>query len=83
MSIWAKCDYVLGIAGLNLEPKGAGGETLAENSKAQIRGTRDWAEYSITCDVPEDTQDFQTGLYLWGPGKLWLDMDSFKCETVN
>jgi hypothetical protein len=86
MSIWAKSDYILGNAGLNLEPKGVRGQTLAKHSafgKTQIRDTSDWAEHSITCVVPEDTEDFQTGFFIFGPGKLWLDMDSFKCEIVK
>ena len=87
MSIWAKSDYILGNSGLNLEPKGVGGQTLAKqhsaSGKTQIRGTSDWAEHSITCAVPEDTEDFQTGFFIFGPGKLWLDMDSFKCEIVK
>ena len=86
MSIWAKSENILGNSGLNLEPKGAGGQTLAKHSasgKTQIRGTGDWAEHSITCVVPEDTQDFQTGFFIFGSGKLWLDMDSFKCEIVK
>jgi RNA polymerase sigma factor (sigma-70 family) len=86
MSIWAKSDYILGNSGLNLEPKGVGGQTLAKHSafgKTQIRNTSDWAEHSITCVVPKDTEDFQTGFFIFGPGKLWLDMDSFKCEIVK
>ena len=86
MSIWAKSDSILGNSGLNLEPKGAGGLRLAKHSafgKTQIRGTSDWAEYSVTCFVPEATEDFQTGFFIFGPGKLWLDMDSFKCEIVK
>ena len=86
MSIWAKSDYILGNSGLNLEPKGVGGRTLAKHSafgKTQIRDTSDWAEHSITCVIPKDTEDFQTGFFIFGPGKLWLDMDSFKCEIVK
>jgi hypothetical protein len=86
MSIRAKSDYILGNSGLNLEPKGVRGQTLAKHSafgKAQIRDTSDWAEHSITCVVPEATEDFQTGFFIFGPGKLWLDMDSFKCEIVK
>jgi RNA polymerase sigma factor (sigma-70 family) len=86
MSIWAKSDYILGNSGLNLEPKGAGGQTLAKHSafgKTQISGTGDWAEHSITCVVPEDTEDFQTGFFIFGPGKLWLDMDSLKFEIIK
>jgi RNA polymerase sigma factor (sigma-70 family) len=86
MSIWAKSDYILGNSGLNLEPKGAAGKTLAQHSafgKGQIMGTTDWAQHSITCVIPEDTEDFQTGFFIFGPGKLWLDMDSFKCEIIK
>ena len=86
MSIWAKSENFPGNSGLNLKPKGAGGQPLAKHSafgKMQISGTSDWAEHSITCVVPEDTEDFQTGFFIFGHGKLWLVMNSFKCEIVK
>ncbi len=87
MSVWARTENVAINCGLNLEPKGAGGKRLADHSarklKRQISGTTDWAEYSVTCWVPEETQDFQTGFFMFGGGTLWLDMDTFKCEIVE
>jgi RNA polymerase sigma factor (sigma-70 family) len=86
MTIWAKSENIPGNAGLNFEPKGAGGQTLAKHSafgRTQIRGTTDWAQHSVTCVIPEDTQDFQTAFFIFGGGKLWIDMDSFKCEIVK
>jgi len=87
MSVWAKSENVSINCGLNFEPKGANGKRLADHSarklKHQIRGTTDWAEHSVTCWVPKETQDFQTGFYLFGGGTLWLDMDTFKCEIAE
>jgi RNA polymerase sigma factor (sigma-70 family) len=86
MTVWAKSENIPGNAGLNFEPKGAGGQTLAQHSafgRAQIRGTTDWAQHSVTCVIPEDTQDFQTAFFIFGSGKLWIDMGSLKFEIVK
>jgi len=86
MSVWARSENVTINCGLNLEPKGPMGKRLADHNarnKRQIRGTTDWAEHSVTCWIPEETQDFQTGFFLFGGGTLWLDMDTFKCEIVE
>jgi RNA polymerase sigma factor (sigma-70 family) len=84
MSIWAKCENISPRASLDFEPKGAYGRELAKQSAwSQFIGTADWQQYSVTCFVPEDTEDFQTGFNIHGSGKLWLDMDSFKCEVVK
>ena len=86
MTIWAKSENIPGNAGLNFEPKGAGGQTLAKHSafgRTQIRDTTDWAQHSVTCVIPEDTQDFQTAFFIFGSGKLWIDMDSLKFEIVK
>jgi len=87
MSVWAKTENVSINCGLNFEPKGPNGKRLADHSarklKPQIGGTTDWAEHSVTCWVPKETQDFQTGFFLFGGGTLWLDLDTFKCEIVE
>jgi hypothetical protein len=86
MSVWAKAENVSNNCGLNFEPKGPLGKRLADHSargKRQIRGTTDWAEHSVTCWIPEETQDFQTGFFMFGGGTLWLDMATFKCEIVE
>jgi Sigma-70, region 4 len=86
MSVWAKSENLSVNAGLNFEPKDGNGQRLAKHSAFggyQIKGTTDWAEHSITCDIPKDTQDFQTAFFIFGSGKLWIDMDSVKFEIVE
>jgi RNA polymerase sigma factor (sigma-70 family) len=86
MSVWARTENVSLNCGLNLEPKGPNGKRLADHSargKRQIRGTTDWAEHSVTCWIPKETQDFQTGFFMFRDGTLWLDMATFKCEIVD
>jgi hypothetical protein len=86
MSVWARTENVSLNCGLNLEPKGADGKRLADHSargKRQIRGTTDWAEHSVTCWIPKETQDFQTGFFMFRDGTLWLDMATFKCEVIE
>jgi RNA polymerase sigma factor (sigma-70 family) len=84
MSVWAKCEDIYPRASLDLEPKGPSGRELTKQSAwSQFKGTADWRQYSVTCFVPEETEDFQTGFNIHGSGKLWIDMDSFKCEIVE
>jgi hypothetical protein len=84
MSVWARCENISPRASLDIEPKGAGGRELTKQSAwSQFKGTADWRQYSVTCFVPEETEDFQTGFNIHGSGKLWIDMDSFKCEIAD
>jgi len=84
MSVWAKSEDVLPRAGLNFEPKDLNGKRLAKiRSTDRILGTTDWREYSVVCDIPEETRDFQTAVFMYGNGKLWVDTNSFKWEIVG
>ena len=84
MSVWARFENISPRASLDLEPKGANGQELAkQNAWNQFRGTADWRQYSVTCFIPEETEDFQTGFNIHGSGKLWIDMASIKCEIVK
>jgi RNA polymerase sigma factor (sigma-70 family) len=84
MSVWARCENISPRASLDLEPKGANGQELTkQDAWSQFRGTADWRQYSVTCFIPEETQDFQTGFNIHGSGKLWIDMGTFKCEIVK
>ena len=38
-----------------------------------ITGTRDWQEYSVTVDLPENAKTIYIGAIHSGPGKLWVD----------
>ncbi|HTJ00581.1 MAG TPA: sigma-70 family RNA polymerase sigma factor [Dongiaceae bacterium] len=85
-SVWTRSEGILGNSGLNLEPKGPMGQRLAQHSafgKGQIMRTTGWAEHSVTCVIPKETQDLQTAYFIFGPGKLWVDEDSFKIEIVK
>ncbi|PAW92590.1 hypothetical protein CKK33_03390 [Mucilaginibacter sp. MD40] len=38
-----------------------------------IKGTRDWAEYTLKVNIPIDAQTMYVSAVLNGPGKLWVD----------
>ena len=83
MTVWGKSENT-DHAGLDFEPKGANGQELAkQNGYSRFIGNTDWTQHSVTCSVPEDTEDFQTAIYMHGSGKLWIDMDSLKFEIVK
>ena len=71
--------------GLWLRVDGPQGETLAfDNMKKSARaltGNRDWETHSIVLDVPESASGLFYGLYLTGPGKVWLD--GIRVEVVG
>jgi hypothetical protein len=84
MSVWAKSEDIFPRAGLDFQPKDLNGKRLAKTrSSDRILGTTDWREYSIVCDIPEETRDFQTAVFMYGDGKLWVDTNSFKWEIVE
>src|SRR5580765_4094831 len=84
MSVWAKSEDVFPRAGLDFQPKDLNGKRLkTTRSTDRILGTTDWREYSIICDIPEETKDFQTAVFMYGDGKLWVDTNSFKWEIVG
>ncbi|MBI3869795.1 MAG: sigma-70 family RNA polymerase sigma factor [Verrucomicrobia bacterium] len=84
MSVWAKSEDVMPRAGLDFQPKDLNGKRLKTlRSTDRILGATDWREYSIVCDIPEETKDFQTAVFMYGDGKLWVDTNSFKWEIVG
>jgi hypothetical protein len=84
MSVWAKSEDVIPRAGLDFQPKDLNGKRLrTSRSSDRILGTTDWREYSVVCDIPEETRDFQTAVFMYGDGKLWVDTNSFKWEIVG
>jgi len=84
MSVWAKSEDVIPRAGLDFQPKDLTGKRLkTTRSSDRIVGTTDWREYSVVCDIPEETKDFQTAVFMYGNGKLWVDTNSFKWEIVG
>jgi hypothetical protein len=84
MSVWAKSENISARAGLDFQPKDGSGMQLTKSKGGpQIKGTTDWAQYSTTCVIPKNTLDFQTGYFMYGSGKYWIDTNSFKCEIVK
>jgi hypothetical protein len=84
MSVWAKSEDVVPRAGLDFQPKDLKGKRLVKTrSSERILGTTDWREYSVVCDIPQETRDFQTAVFMYGDGKLWVDTNSFKWEIVE
>ena len=43
-----------------------------------IAGTTDWTNYSLVVEVPETSTQIVYGLFLYGPGELWLGGVSFE-----
>ena len=84
MSVWARCENISPRASLDFEPKGPNGRELAkQNAWSQFIVTADWRQYSVTCFIPEATEDFQTGFNIHGSGKLWIDMNSLELTIVK
>ncbi len=84
MSVWIKSEDVLPRGGLDFEPKDLKGKRLEKIVSAdRVVGTRDWKEYSVVCDIPEETRDFQTAVFMYGDGKMWVDTNSFRWEIVD
>ena len=48
---------------------------------ARVRGTKDWARYSIVFAVPPGTNRLEIGATLEGAGTLWVD--DFELEIVE
>ena len=84
MSVWAKSEDVIPRAGLDFQGKDGNGKRLTTSRLSErIIGTRDWKEYSIVCDIPEETKYIQTAVFMYGDGKLWVDTNSLKLEIIG
>lgn len=70
-----KAAGVVDWAGLWLRVDGAGGQILSfDNMQGRpITGTRDWQEYEIVLDVPQDSTSIAFGVLLSGKGQVWLN----------
>lgn len=72
---WLKYEDVKKYTGLLINMDDANGQSVAFRSMAsqKIRGTKDWALYSIKAHIPETAQKIYVACILAGPGKLWMD----------
>jgi RNA polymerase sigma factor (sigma-70 family) len=48
-----------------------------------LKGTLDWTQFSVTCDIPKETQHIETCLIFWGSGKVWIDTNSITLDIVK
>jgi hypothetical protein len=66
---------VTGGGGVLLIQAMQGGAPLAWNHMRDtpVRGTQEWARYSLELDVPAAADQVEVGAMLHGPGTLWLD----------
>lgn len=63
-----------GYVGLMLRIDGDSGQLQFDNMKARdIKGTSDWAEYSVKLPLSEKATAIYVGAVLTGSGKLWVD----------
>ncbi|HTG45272.1 MAG TPA: hypothetical protein VK633_12145, partial [Verrucomicrobiae bacterium] len=84
MSVWVKSEDVIPRAGLDFQGKDFNGKRLTISRLSErILGTTDWREYSIVCDIPEETKQIQTAVFMYGDGKLWVDTNSLKLEIMG
>jgi C-terminal processing protease CtpA/Prc len=69
-----KLKDVDGYAGLFLRVDGEGGVMEFDNMQSRdIKGSADWAQYSITLPLPAEATTIYVGALLSGKGKLWVD----------
>lgn len=61
-------------AGLNLHAmKGGYPIAYVMMRKDAVQGTTEWARFEVALKVPEDAEQIEFGLNLFGPGIAWLD----------
>lgn len=75
LSGYLKAEQVGGSAGLWMRIDDAHNAMLSFDNMQDrpIRGTRDWAQYEIVLDVPENSKGITFGVLLYGSGKVWID----------
>ena len=83
MSAWVKSNVTSGSAQLWLRvdrPEGAKRISgLFDNMNDRpIKGTTDWTQYHLVCDVPPDSKLIAYGLMLIGEGQAWIDDVQFE-----
>lgn len=63
-----------GYASVFIRMDGTGNNLYFNNSLSNIKGSRDWAEYSTpTVTLPEGAERINVGVILTGSGTLWAD----------
>ena len=72
---WMKFENVKNYVSLTVMVNDEKGRLLQRENldKKQLRGSKDWALYSVKMRLPQDGQYLSFGGMLFGPGKLWTD----------
>lgn len=84
MTGWLKTENVSGRIVPVILPFTGWNKLLAHyNSDGPHKGTQDWTQFSVTCQVPEDTEYLRTGFDFYGSGKAWIDEKLVKLEIVK
>jgi hypothetical protein len=77
MSAYIKAEDVQGWAGMwmRVDGKSEKYRSLAFDNMQNrpITGTKDWEEYEIILNVPEEAIGIAHGILIAGPGKIWFD----------
>jgi hypothetical protein len=84
MSAYVKAKDVEGWSGLWMRVDGQEKSPLAFDNMQErpIKGTKDWKQYEVVLDVPEDAFSITFGILLAdGEGQVWVD--DFKFEAVG
>jgi hypothetical protein len=61
--------------------EGGVGERRVRGEITGFRGNTEWHQMSVVLDVPSSAVGMIMGVYLWGPGHLWVD--DFVLEEVG
>jgi hypothetical protein len=76
ITAWIKTEKVTGSTRLSIWAWTPDGKLVClDNTTTRkiIKGTKDWAKYETTADVPAALQHLDPGLNLFGNGKVWVD----------
>lgn len=65
-----------GSTSINAKDKLAGGNNA-------LKGTRDWTQFTVTCEILDDVNHIDTAFIFYGSGKVWIDMDSLKFKIIK
>lgn len=83
MKYWARCKNAGYIAGW-MRVDGSGYSEILDFDNMcdrKTEGTKDWTEYSIVLDIPEDSTNIGFGIIFSGTGVMWAD--DFTFEVVS
>ncbi|WP_342438046.1 AraC family transcriptional regulator [Paenibacillus sp. FSL L8-0436] len=83
LSAFVKAGDIFGWAGLWMRVDAANGEMLEFDNMAHrpIKGSREWNQYNVILDIPQDSHAIAFGVLLNGSGKAWVDQ--FRFEVVD